>query len=338
MTGIYFPARTNVHYWDLESLDPDLESRMKLSALIFNELTFDDGAYTALVGTKGNVEIVEYAPSLDSNYDLPKEGGEFTVAYGDWEMTSPALRRYHLCFRRMLEEIGVIEFPWINFTRQECGEESKKRIKKLVETDMEALHSQDRETYLLHKWLLYGLNHDLIIGLSNEWTLNMDPLREDLLRHKLKNPIGDTVSQNLPIDFEILFPKLPDLTHVSWDQILETREHPVAVEFRERLASATCQAQQAYLSGADVELVRSLVKDWIEDQLLNEFQEQLKTKKQTVFEIGKSLLLFVVGFIPGFGAAAGAIDTGISAIEAIREYREDRQSFAATLIRRYNHR
>lgn len=57
MASIYFPLRTNVEYWDLDRLELDLESRLKLSAILYDELILEDGGYVALVGPKMSLSV-----------------------------------------------------------------------------------------------------------------------------------------------------------------------------------------------------------------------------------------------------------------------------------------
>ena len=66
MSSIYFPLRSNVHYWDLEPLDLDLESRLKLSTILYDELVFDPGtvSYTHLDVYKRQVRPAGYSPAL----------------------------------------------------------------------------------------------------------------------------------------------------------------------------------------------------------------------------------------------------------------------------------
>jgi len=176
MTSIYFPARTNVHYWDLEPLELDLDSRLKLSAILYDELIFDDGVYMALIGPKLSMDLRIPMKQIPDGYfdrQLPREGGEFAVGVAGEMMESPAQRRYQLCFRKLLEEAGLEELPWVSFNDQEFDDKGKKAIKQLAERDMKVFHNGDRETYLLHSQILQSLNHDWVMGSLKGWDLNL---------------------------------------------------------------------------------------------------------------------------------------------------------------------
>lgn len=338
MTSIYFPSRTNVHYWDLETLELDLSSRLKLSAIVYDELILDDGVYTALIGPNLSVEIVtplakEQLPAgyLDS---LPKEGGEFSLTFNDLGLSSPAQRRYQVSFRALFEEAGLPNCSWINFNQQKLNEEIVNTIKQKAQEDLNIFHDGGVETYLLHLHIIQSVIHDWIFGSIHGWDLNLDPMHETYLRQKLFLLNEQVDALNPPVDFDIVFPHLPDLSLVPWEQIIETREHPSAIAFRKNLADISHEARQKYLAGESADAVRFQVMKWRDEQLIKEIENRLLTRKGLVVENTITLGFLIGGSIPGIGAFVGLLDTARSIAGSVADYSKDQYSTAAAFVRK----
>jgi hypothetical protein len=182
MTSIYFPVRTNVHYWDLNPLELNLEARLKLSAILYDELIFDDGGYAALVGPNISLDVrvhdLGQVPDDFFENHSPPSGGEFSVSVGDLTWNCPAQRRYQICFRKVLEDIGLTSEPWIVFSDLILADKANKEIEQLAKRDLKVLHDGDFDTFNLHWHILKSLNYDWMMGTLNEWDLNMDPVHE----------------------------------------------------------------------------------------------------------------------------------------------------------------
>lgn len=336
MTSMYFPFRTNVHYWDVDPFDADLEGRIKLGALLYDELIFDEGGYQAFIGPKLRFEIrlprLEQASDDFFDRHFPPEGGEFAVAFGGVSLESVAQRRYQVCFRRILTEAGIVDMPWITFTDLGLTKEAEDESRQLSEQDLNALHDGDIDTFILTSHILKSVNYDWMMGTLNRWDLNMDPIHETYLRQKLSLVAKEVDFLNPPVDFEILFPRLPDLSRVSWDQVLEAREHPSVVELRKRLGVLSKKTRQAYLAGESADAIHYYVETWINDQLLEEFGNRLMTPGQAIQKVAINLA-FVIGgvFLPLVGIA----DSVRGVVELLADYTKDRESLAATFIRKH---
>ena len=87
MSKICFPLRTNVHYWDLDKLELSLESRIKLSTLLYDDVIFEDGGYTALIGPNMGMEFqipnLSQVPDDYFEKELSRTGGEFSFKFND---------------------------------------------------------------------------------------------------------------------------------------------------------------------------------------------------------------------------------------------------------------
>jgi hypothetical protein len=136
------------------------------------------------------------------------------------------------------------------------------------------------------------------------------------------------------VDFEVVFPKLPDLTQISWDQVLSVREHPSAVEFRQQIRSVSQEARKAHLAGESADAIRYHVMKWRDDQLIEELSNRLMTNSEAVREVVVSLSFVIGSAFPLIGPFIGAIDACRSVIEPLVERTRDRESMAAAFVRR----
>jgi hypothetical protein len=344
VASIYFPLRTNVEYWDLDRLELDLESRLKLSAILYDELILEDGGYVALVGPKMSLSVpvrdLDAVPEGFFEAHIPPEGGEFYFAFGDGEqqveMTSRAQRRYQICFGKSLAGTGLLDMPWVHFSDLGLTKPAINQIEQLAKQDMDALHNGDLDTYQLNAHAAKSVNHDWIMASICGWDLNMDPSHESLLRKKLSLLAENTDALNPPIDFEIVFPRLPVLTRVSWDEIFKTRNHPAVVEFRSHLATLAQDAHQAYLQSesAHIEAVRHQVTKWRDDQLIQELSACLPTRVQTAGEIVVNILFLIGGFTP-LAPFVALLDGSRGIVAPLVEHIRARHSTAAAFVKRH---
>lgn len=337
MTTIYFPFRTNVHYWDLDALELNLESRIKLSALIYDDLIFDNGAYEAIIGPEMSTEFL--IPTMDQVPDgflddeLPREGGEFAIQFGEFSMSSPAQRRYRLCYRKMLDDIGITDFDWIGFINVALKEKGENAVKKLAEQDLSIFHDGELETYFVNSYILKSINHDFFIGNMFDWDMNLDPMHEVYLRQKLELFSANNRDENSLVDFDLVFPRLPDLSLVSWDEIIDARNNPTAVEFRQRFSKVTRDVRSTFLAGETVDAVRYQVMQWREEQLLKEIENLLTPKKKTIKDIAVNIAFVFGSFLPFIGPIVGVTDAVRGVLEPIADGIEQSKTLGAAFVR-----
>lgn len=339
MTSIYFPVRSNVHYWDTKPLDLDLKSRLKLAALLYDELVFDDGTYTALIGPDLSLELVESEWHADPEIPpWPREDGEFAVEFvtesGTVSLASKALRRYRLSLRGLLEGHGLAGLSWVSFSQAEFSKAASASLKEMAERDIHILDNGDSETYLLRKHMLHGITRDWVMASLMGWDLVLDPIHQSLYRQKIAHVEEEMQTSRPAVEFEVIFTRLPDLTSVPWDQVLDAREHPSAVSFRAALAGVTDEARQAFLAGESADGVRYQVSKWRDEQLLDELEARLSTPKSTLKDIGLSLVLSIGSALPPIGPFVALADALRDVIGPARKLLRERKSLAAAFVRR----
>lgn len=336
MSTIYFPLSTNVHYWDLEELDLSLESRIKLSALLYEEVIFEDGGYTAFIGPELSVEF--RIPDLDQvpdNYfeeELQQTGGEFAIEFNSVMFESKAQRRYQLSFRKMLEEKELISEPWVKFAHVGFTEKGKAQLKQYTDKEIKSFFDGKKETYFLQSHIIKSIYHDWILGMVNRWDVNFDHNHERNFR-KIISFQEDNLSV-APIDFEVAFPRLPDLEIVPWEKIIEIRESSASTEFRKYISKVSRESRQAFLAGEDTNSIRYHLMELRDDQLIQELENQISTEKKTGVEIGVTLLLLVGGFIPGISNILNVVSGVKDIIEPLKDFSDDQKSLGAAFIRK----
>ena len=337
MSEIYFPLRSNVDYWNLGTLELDLESRIKLSALLFDYLVFQSGGYTAFIGPKIkfdlNIPNLGQVPDDYFSEPYPVEGGEFNLQFGKAKFSSPAVKRYKISFQEILTRIGIEEFPWIRFDDQIFTDDAKQAIKVISEQDVKTFRDDDRKTYLLQQSQIFeSLNYDWAMASLNNWGLNLDPLHQSYLDRILTQRAFESETFCPPVNFDVIFPRLPDLTQVSWEQIVEVREHASSIEFRQKLSQGSSKMRQAFLAGESADAIRYHIMQWRDDQLITEIEQRLKTKKRMCVEIVASVGFLIGGAIPPVGPFIGLIDGCRSIYQSAQEYMKDKRSIAATFV------
>ena len=338
MSSIYFPLRSNVHYWDLEPLDLDLESRLKLSTILYDELVFDPGIYVASIGPELSIEVKgpysQDLPPLLFEQAVPREGGEFSFKFNTLELNSVAVATYQLCFEKLLAEIGLDSATWISFNQNDFTDEVKQTIAKIVEEDLDYLYTGHQHDYMLQKRALSSVNHDWAMAWVNNWNLNLDPLHETYWRQRLAGTSNTHLIQSAPIELELVFPKLPQLSEVSWDEILRIRDSHDAAQFRQQVSNLTIETQQAFVLEGGANALRYRLQEIRDEQLLDIIESNLTKRSKALRRIAVSLIFSVGSALPLIGQLIALSDVARDSLSPLIELKKQEKTLGAAFIRK----
>jgi hypothetical protein len=338
--NLYFPLRSNVDYRELQPLELDLESRMKLSALLFDELIFENGVLATLIGRRLKLDLRGYnmdelPAHLQDAYS--SDDGVFAVEVDGTPIQDEAVRRYSLSYDRILKESGLYEQPWVRISQFALTPSVEQHVESLSDGLFAQLDDGDDTTRVFRRSVISHVLYDQVLAVTNSWELNLDPLHFTWLAQMASS--SELVEEQfpVPIDYEKAFPDLPALDQISWEEILEVREHNTMREVRDTLSGISRELMEAHLTGASGLAVRNQLKAWSYNQLMDEIPELLTGRKERVRSTVVSLALNAFGLFPELGSIVTAASSSRDIVAAIAGEQKSSRSLVAALMKRRNH-
>lgn len=334
---MYFPLRSNIDYRDLQPLELDLESRMKLSALLFEQLIFENGVLATLIGKRLQFDLrghdISKVPS-DLNNAFSSDGGMFEIDVNGVSFQDEAVRRYYLSFDRILEENGLHEQSWVRISDIELTIEAAEGVNSLSNAVYGLLDDGDAYTKVFRRSIIGHVSYDYTLALANNWQLNLDPLHFTWLEQIVSVKETDQGDLQVPLDFEIVFPELPTLDQITWEEILEAREHSSIREMRDTLTGISCELLEAHLTGTTGMAIRNQLEAWGYRQLMSELPNLLPNRKERVRSTAVSLVMNALGLLPGLGLPTAAVSSAHEIATGIKSEQKSSHSLVAAFTQR----
>lgn len=333
---MYFPLRSNVDYRALQPLELDLESRIKLAALLFDELVFENGAIFALVGKTKAFDLRAHDMSQvpeEMREGFESDDGVFEVRLGEITFEDEAVRRYYLGYHHLLDSTGLGQLDWVHLSPVELRDNAK----NAVDAEANRLYGRFDFDHVVSRVLFLNtikhLLHDSLVASASDWQLNLDPLHFTL-HQQISMLEGSGDSSSRPLQYEQVFPDIPDMRQIRWEDILEARERSAVREMRDAVRGMSAEMMSAELRGETGIELNNQLKAWGYDQLMAELPHVLPNPGERVGRVALSLGMNAVGQIPGLGLtsaiASGVLDTAA----AFNEQRTSSQTIAAAFVRR----
>ena len=331
----FFPLSTNVGYFDSTEGYLTLTERVKQASLLYEKLVFESGVYIATIWEDGNTDM--WMPPEDINdemlakmrSDFKPVGGDAFFSIADPESgellhvtSGPVVRRFHCEFHSTLRALNAEHSPWIEIESFELtpgGKQNANLLKTSIEKDFDEL-MPDAGHFLKTK-VLTNLSQDLVLSSAMQVAASVDAVYAPLLRR-------NSGLQPAP-GFAALQVALPNLSHLSWDKIVELRNRDCLVEFRQKMVSLEAMAKEALPQGEaqEVQYQFSLFQTFIQE-LTRELAERQPSVGGVVGNVALDLMIGLIP-IPGVSAAA----TGI---RGVAEVKESNQSWTAAFLQLRN--
>lgn len=316
----FFPLRTNAGFYRIRG-QLALRERLKEAALLYDEITLEDGLYEATVGANTSVEM--FAAATDENVEIARKlkssGGRFALYVGGTVAADEAAERrfvaeYRSLIREIVEESGVGRRPdWLKLVAYEAAPAMKRRVEQLAREDAQRPGFWRRKGgRRLRDRALGNLNHDLLLSAALGMPISPDGYYAPLARRKPE--VSPMRSGGL-----VLRVTVPNYASLGWDEIMELREDPGIEDFRRTLAEI--EEQELFKHADKGGDMRDAVHRRVEYELAKECRP-----RSIADRAGNLAVDMVVGQIPGVGLVFPAVREAAEAII-------DRRRWSALFLR-----
>lgn len=314
---IYFPVRSNAHSLIAGAPAKGVEARVKVAALLYEQVLVGDGMWTGVASEAGTVEqkhrrrqqdpprfyqrSVERATLQASPFELslwPQGAPEPLEVVADhtgiaWSATFDPLRR-----------ALPHAFDWIEFHQGDLSPEDKGLVSNLSERDLTDGRLASRFDNAYERRLVIGsANYDLVSSARLGAVLCPDPLHYEVVKARVDRGEADSVQ-----GVDALSVLVPDIGKLSWDDVNALRARPGFRRLRPALAELEIAAIEA--GGRYDVAIRRLHGEALEAALAATVPDVRSTIRRVT--IGAA-----IGSIPGVGGALAA---------AADSYRDHRQA------------
>jgi hypothetical protein len=305
-SGFFFPLRTNVQYFDSAEARLKLEERVKQASLLYDNLLFEGGVYTATAWEEGSGRTFDWwmPPGAFDVADLARDderfqpmGGEPYVKFDNFVFASgKAERQFRAQFHVLLNKMGAENLSWVDVQTFESNSELDSDIKELARLDRELVARHVAGTRFLHDKIAYNLNRDLVLISQLQMPASIDEFFSPLLNEKVR--------LDPAVGFSALEVAVPNWSTLKWDELFALREDPSLIEFRKKMESVERVAREAIAQTASPGDLKYEISQIITDELTEELYNLRETPKGVARDIALDLLTSPLSF-------ASTVVTGI---------------------------
>jgi hypothetical protein len=325
--NIYFPVRSNAGWFKNVETVKQLEAKLKVAAFCFDTVILENDRYELDVTSQGAFESPIYAPSLKHRVFRFNEGGEVSFSVGELDeegnpkemfpvVSGKALVSYHADFLPVLNPYGLTDvdcFGWISKPLSEALVEKTREVANTERDDQDFWESLPFEEFE-KGYVASNYYHDMArIATGFKIPMSLDRRVTEFIRCKDARLLK-IASDVMPSIYEAaLFDGMPDVSQLSWGELLQIREKPVVQGFRDmivRVRASVLHELHNLKSQKDVTLLAS-------DFLRREIIEELSQFQPSLPNIGFNIAL---NLIPAYGAA-------VSGAMSVSDYIKKNQSW-----------
>jgi hypothetical protein len=312
-SAFFFPLRSNVGYFETSDGQLALLNQIKQASLLYDRLIFQDGTYRASIAETGSFDVwtprsdegrvQEAQPNVEPTIDIRPLDGQTSVLIKIRDKYVPlvagkTIRTYYSDFNTVLDSINADLFPWIERADYELGDNETALQKTLRESFEQTLEQTlPLENSYVRVRVADNLSKDLVLSALLKTPLSIQAQHMPLL---LASTNGRPAS-----GFSAFRARIPDLTHLPWNEIVDLRNEPSMIELRQLLLKIEQAAEAGLTDGGIDEAKRqaALQRAWADEALADIEHSQPKT----LGSIGHLALDFVLGSVPVVGPLFGAL-------------------------------
>jgi hypothetical protein len=335
---VYFPLRSSVEFFGQPSgVTP--AARAKEGAVLFDEVLFEDGLFTAAIGEDMN--FTSFRPRHElTDEDLREPGmqgqvGErFSIAIGVQQSPDNPTKELQPFGQTIvreaysahwhsaaIDELQALDVPWADFGAPSEDDLSSltRPINEATREFAERLKGTDLPLFQAD-YAAKALARDVVVATSLHASINITPLFAPM--------VEGAVDEQEPTGAEALSFLVPNLEALPWEVVAEFRESPGSVEARGLLREfeAVAVAQESGDVGDLAEKTRQAVVDGLAGALADTRPSIAKTAAKEAVGLAVSLVPIVGPFIPaaaGIAEAAGQLverrESGLFALIKLRD-------------------
>ncbi|NLG27976.1 MAG: hypothetical protein GX557_08700 [Chloroflexi bacterium] len=340
LSRVYFPLRSAVGWFRSRDGVAQVERRLKLAMLLYDELLVEDGTY--MCALLENSRFSQYFPpgtwvdrSVDYDKDIrnsefalwlqPEGPGHEPVVLANGRTIAKYKADYHDLLDRC--DPGRFEFvKRLSGSDDLLPEDAQRRVEYFTRQDEKRYARSKTNRFLIHE-VLKNLNRDLVVSTLLGSAVVLGPTHGRLLRSKSLEALRAKgfAPQVEPMVAQHLFTiRVPDVSSLSWDEVAALREEGTWPSFRRMVSDI------ARTVGASPDARVSLDSE-VRDAIQAELCAQLERKQMSRLRLAVDLVMGGLSLLPV--PAVGVATSGVSAAQSVAQYLNDRRSWLAFLIR-----
>ncbi len=326
----FFPLRTNVEYFQSPKGYLSLIERIKQASLLYENILFESGIYTAVVGRQGSQDFW-FPPDQINEQMIGHLRADFINAQGNATLIAQApnsepieiptgeITRSFFCeFHTSLQSIEADKLPWIQIEPikvTEHGKEAVRQVKSFLAPIEDSI--LDPNPYLKTK-IIDNLSRDIVVSQALNAATSTNALYMPVL-------LKQTNASPAP-GLDALSVALPDLTHLTWDEIAELREHDSLIQLRDKLISLEKLVRTTSPDdGIDEIKHQGSLEQAVIDALSIELANQIPTKDKVIRTVVLDLVSVPLPF--------SWVSTIVSAVEGMTEVDNMNRSWVAAYLK-----
>jgi|GEM_PF-2037356 len=295
---IYMPLRSNAAWFESDDTRSRLDRQVKVNLMLYDRIRFQNGRWKMTAGEDGQgMEfLVHEVPGDRHEISYCAKGDEFGVMVNNTTvLRSRAQTAYEADFYPLIHDAGLYDtaaYDWFNGD-VELNFEFKQHLTAVADRLIREGEDVLPQNSYLRKCLVNGLLKDSVTAHLLKMPLSVDYTVAPLIVKQMQATWlrVDPELKALAYDRWIRF-NLPDFGEWSWDQVLEVRESPAGMDFRQMVRRVCTNVKAAIASGATEPDIDNLIGIQIVKELIAEVQKRRPTVGSTAF----GLLLNVIPF------------------------------------------
>lgn len=276
MQEVYFPLRSNGSWFTSDSARSELERRIKLCALLYDRVAFENARYRLMVWENGNLGFHMPAGTIpddrsEISYYSPGDHFAFKVSAtpdGEYHplFDGPVIAAFEIDFYPILSDAGLLDADFIAPLDISLSDTGKAELKSRTDPDLEegSVVDQLSGSLFQRKAIIEGVHHDSIVAFDLRMPFAADPVAASFISRKNAALAVDSWSQvlNPSIFASVVDVAFPDFSSLEWNDLVKIRESSAGRDLRdmiERLSRRLTEALGDPEGSAEVaEIARGL--------------------------------------------------------------------------------
>jgi hypothetical protein len=320
--AVFFPLRSSAGWFRSPDTVKQFEGQLKTAAFCFDRVVLENGNYHVAITENGTFE---YPPTFEPEHrqlrfnkggevslriELPRDREDLDSSLDTGPdgytplISGTALAAYYVDFYPILHPAGVLRescFKWVN---KPLAEEEIEKVRQAAQEETQAREFWEGLPFPHFEkgYVAQSYYHDTVRMAMLGLPTLFDERVSEFTRRKGQQLVEFAPDVAPRIYHMALVNRMPDISVLPWDKVIETRDTPVAQEFRNMIARVrrTVLEELSNLeSQADVHLLTSeLYSKELTDEAL-----QFVPKKR---DVGFNAILNLVPALGGWlGTALG---------------------------------
>ena len=302
-----------------------LEERVKQASLLYDNLLFEGGVYTATAWEEGGGKTFDWwdpPGSVDlealvrDDERFQPTGREPYVKFNNYVFASgKAERQFRAQFHVLLSKMGADNLSWVDLQTFDAPPELNNDIKELARTDRELVARHVSGTRFLQDKIAYNLNRDLLLTSQLQMPASIDDFFSPLVHQKAR--------RNSAEGFSALEVAIPNWSTLPWDEVFELRDHPSLIEFRKKMVTVERVAREAVAQKAPHDDLKYEISQIIAAELKEELYSLRETPKGVIRDIAMDLLTSPIS----------GVSTAVTAMRGGAKLYSQRQSWTTAFFK-----